>query len=98
MSSEVQCALISAAVTLLVSIGTWLLSAKKDGNKTREMLKNDIEDLKDDVTGINATIQNQIAIIDLKIETLSTRVEKHNSVIERVYKLEQQVDDICKIS
>jgi len=98
MDVTIICALISAGVTLIISVGTWLLSARKDNNQTREMFKEDLADLKDDVTGINATIQNQIAIIDLKIQTLSDRVEKHNNVIERVYKLEQQVEDLTKIS
>jgi len=98
MADTIICALISAGVTLIISVGTWLLSAKKENNQTREALKADLIDLKDDVTGINATIQNQIAIIDLKIETLSDRVEKHNNVIERVYKLEQQVEDLAKTS
>ena len=35
-------------------------------------------------------MQQQIAIIELKIDTLSERVDKHNSVIERTFKLEQQ--------
>lgn len=32
----------------------------------------------------------QMAIIELKIDTLSDRVNKHNNLIERTYKLEEQ--------
>lgn len=97
--------LITAAVTLLVSFGTWHFSVKKDRDKAKEELrttlntnitaiKDDLESLKDDISGVNATVQNQISIVELKIQTLSDRVEKHNNVIERVYKLEQAVKDM----
>ncbi len=41
-------------------------------------------------------IDTQIALIEQKIDQLSTRVEKHNSVIERMYKLEGEVEVIKK--
>lgn len=94
MSSEIWCALISGAVTLIISIGTWHFTAKKDRDENKKLIMKYIADLKDDITGINATIQQQIAVIDVKIETLSDRVEKHNQVIERTYKLEQAVADM----
>ena len=94
MDTAVVCAIISGAVTLLVSIGTWHVTAKKDRAENKELILKNIDDLKDDITGVNATIQQQIAVIDVKIETLSQRVEKHNQVIERTYKLEQAVEDL----
>ena len=108
MSETIICALISAAVTLLVSIGTWQVSVKKDRDKAKEELrttlntnintiKGDLESLKVDISGVNATVQNQISIVELKIQTLSDRVEKHNNVIERVYKLEQSVADLKEV-
>ncbi len=33
-------------------------------------------------------------LTNYRIEQLEKKVEKHNSVIERVYKLEQKVEDI----
>ena len=38
-----------------------------------------------------SAIQNRktVSIIELKLEMLTKQVEKHNSVIDRVYKLEQ---------
>ena len=35
-----------------------------------------------------------VAVIDEQIKTLSDRVEKHNQVIERTYKLEVMVADL----
>lgn len=96
MDSAIICALISGGVTLIGSLTTWRITAKKDQNETRKQLKAEIDSLKEDVTGINATFQQHIAVIDVKIDTLSDRVEKHNNVIERTYKLEQAVADILR--
>ena len=45
---------------------------------------------------IVTVITAQIALIEQKIDQLSTRVEKHNSVIERMYRLEGEVEVIKK--
>jgi hypothetical protein len=89
MDSEIITALISGITTLLVAIGTWLVTAKKDRAENKEFLMKSINEVKDDITGINANVQQHIAIIDLKIDELSNRVEKHNNVIERTYALEK---------
>lgn len=107
MSETIICALISAAVTLLVSIGTWQVSVKKDREKAKDELRNtleehyqktqkDIEDLRDDISDVKATVQSQISIMEVKIENLTKNVEKHNQVIERTFKLEQAVEDLNK--
>lgn len=36
-------------------------------------------------------IKGKLAVIDTKIETLSDRVNKHNNLIERTYKLEERM-------
>lgn len=41
---------------------------------------------------ITALITNSIT--KYRVEQLEKKVEKHNSVIERVYKLEQKVEDV----
>lgn len=50
----------------------------------------------------NNKIQNEIqmhnAVQDEKLDTLTKRVEKHNNVIERVYKLEEDVKHLEKES
>ena len=96
MPTEIVVALISGAVTLIGSLTTWRITSKKDQDKTREELKTNIESLKDDISSVNADFQQQFAVMDVKIETLSNRVEKHNNVIERTYKLEQAVTDILR--
>lgn len=92
--TEVITALISGLVTLTVAIGTWHFTAKKDRNENKELVLKKVEELKDGISGINAQMQQQIAVIDVEIRNLSERVEKHNNVIERTYKLEQAVEDI----
>lgn len=115
MNSEIWCALIAGAVTLLTSIGTWHFSAKKDRDKTREEIKaelikyheknrdeiadirqNDLREIRDDVSNMGANLQQKIAIIEMElghtrcdINALSARVEKHNNVIERTFRLEE---------
>ena len=93
--------LISSAISLIVAFGTWHISMKKDREKQTEEVKemlmkhreeylNGIQNVQDDITQVNATIQNQIGVIEVKIDTLSKRVDRHNNVIERTYALEQK--------
>lgn len=89
MSSEVITAVISAISTLLVSIGTWHVSMRQYRAKNMDIVSKAIDEVKDSVTANNADIQQHLAVIDLKIETLSERVEKHNGVIERTVQLEK---------
>lgn len=90
MSTEVATAIISAVTTLLVSIGTWNVTMRQHREKTQQDMNKALDEVKDTMTASNANIQQHLSIIDLKIETLSNRVEKHNGVIERTYKLEQE--------
>ena len=99
------CAVISAVTTLLVSIGTWQVSVRKDREKVKDELRNtlnehykkqekDFHELKDELSDMGASLQQKIAVIEIQLNTLSSRVDKHNNVIERTYKLEQAVEDI----
>lgn len=94
MDSAIWCAVISGVVTLVVSIGTWHFTAKKDRNENKQLVLNKVEELKDDIADVNAKVQQQIAVIEVKIQTLSDRVERHNQVVERTFKLEQAVEDM----
>lgn len=38
--------------------------------------------------GVYVAISNRLSVLEAKMDSLSTRVAKHNSVIERTYKLE----------
>ena len=40
---------------------------------------------------VYVTLERTIAVIETKIDTLRTEVEKHNSVMERTFRLEEQV-------
>lgn len=91
---------ISSIVSLIVAFGTWHISMKKDREKQTDEVKkmltthreeylSQIRSVQDDISQVQATVQNQVGVIELKIETLSDRVEKHNNVIDRTYKLEQ---------
>ena len=90
MPTEVITAVITAITTLLVSLGTWHVSMRQYRLKNMDIVTKAIDEVKDTVTANNADIQQHLAVIDLKIQTLSDRVEKHNGVIERTYKLEQE--------
>ena len=98
MGTEILCAIISGSVTLVVAVGTWHFTAKKDKVETEKLFNEKVEDLKDSVSAVNATVQQQMAVMNITVQTLSDRVDKHNSVIERTYKLEQKVEDLLKIS
>ena len=97
MSTELWCAIISGLVTLVTAIGTWHFTAKKDSNANKALVLAKVAELKDDITAVNANVQQQFAVQTLQIETLSERVEKHNNVMERMFKLEQRVDDMVKV-
>lgn len=90
-SIEVIKTLITAGTTLLVSLGTWHISMRQYRMNNESMVRDAIEDVKDTVTKTNADTQEHLAVIDLKIETLSDRVEKHNRVIDRTRELEKTV-------
>lgn len=101
MSEAIITAIISAVASLVVAFGTWHVSLKKDRETQMNAIKDvlnahrdeylaKIRDVQDDITGVNATVQTQIALIDERISTLSDRVERHNQVIDRTYRLEQQ--------
>lgn len=91
MPVEVITAIISAITTLLVSVGTWHVTMRQYRLKNEEMVNKAISDIKDTVTTNNAEIQEHLSIIDLKVGTLSDRVDKHNNLVERTYKLESDV-------
>ena len=63
-------------------------------NDLRE-IREDITQTRDDITQMGANLQQKIAIVELNqshmredVVVLSNRVEKHNGVIEKTYRLE----------
>ena len=100
MSETIITAIISAASTLLVSFGTWHFSMKKERDKSTEEIKailethreeylGKIDDVKEDISCVNANFKQEIAVMTVKMDTLSERVDKHNNIVERTYKLEE---------
>ena len=61
---------------------------EKNRNEITIIRQNDLREIRDDVTDMGANLQQKIAVIEEQIRTLSERVEKHNQVVERVFRLE----------
>ena len=69
---------------------------EKNREEIDKIRQTDLREIRDDVSQMGANLQQKIAIIEMElghtrndITTLSTRVEKHNNVIERVFRLEE---------
>ena len=80
MTEGIVVAMITGGVTLIGTIITVVVANRSTIAAMSEQSK--IADER---------IQGQIGVIDTKIETLSQRVEKHNSMVERTYNLESRV-------
>ena len=46
--------------------------------------------------GVYVAISNRLSVLETKMDALSDKVEKHNSVIERTYKLETDTATVWK--
>jgi cell division protein FtsL len=46
--------------------------------------------------GVYVANKKQTALMDYRLKELEKKVDKHNQVIERTFKLEQQVSDLEK--
>ena len=62
---------------------------EKNKEKIEEIRDKDLRELGDDVSSMGASLQQKIAVIETQIGVLSDRVEKHNNVVERVFRLEE---------
>ena len=69
---------------------------EKNREEIKKIQEGDLKEIREDVTSMGANLQQKIAIIEMElghtrndITTLSARVEKHNNVIERTYRLEE---------
>ena len=79
--------LISPIVSALIAVfGAYTATKKASEDRERE------RDAKQNERDIE--IKTELASMGTEIRLLSERVEKHNNVIERVYKLEGRVDTI----
>lgn len=55
-------------------------------------VKDSIQDVKDNISEVKATYQTTVATLTLQISNLEKKQDKHNSVIERTYALERDVE------
>lgn len=94
VSEAVKVAIITGSLSIIGIIITAIFQVITTNNKiTMEFEKqaaelqrqSEVADLK-----LQAKLENFQAVTNANIDELSKRVEKHNSVIERAYKLEQQ--------
>lgn len=120
MSDAVIVAIITASITLLGTILTYLTSTKQIQNKQSELqtaqlnalkaelnnkldshnkeyidgiehVKESLNNINNDFMDMKATYQETVAVIELKIDTLEKKQDKHNNVIERTFQLEKDV-------
>lgn len=84
MSDAVIVALITVGANLIVS----LVSAAVQSKSVMEKIRAESE-LSD--TKLDAKLEKFAAVQGEKIDELSRRVEKHNQIVERTYKLETDV-------
>lgn len=61
------------------------------GEHRKEYLQG-INDVHSEITNLQSTYKQTQAVIELKIDNLEKKQDKHNSVIERIYKAEQEVE------
>lgn len=67
-------------------------------NNHREEYLKGIESVKDNITDLRADYKQSQAIISLQIDNLEKKQDKHNSTIERTYKLEKEVEILKALS
>jgi hypothetical protein len=80
MDSAIWVAIITGLISLIGTVITVTMANKQTLNTLSEQSK--LADEK---------INGKIGVIEEKIDTLSKRVEKHNSMVERTYQLETRV-------
>lgn len=80
MESSIWVAIITGLISLVGTVITVTMANKQTLNTLSEQSK--LADEK---------INGKIGVIEEKIDTLSKRVEKHNSMVERTYQLETRV-------
>lgn len=66
------------------------ITSTLDAHRTEYL--NGISDVKDTITEFQGSYQQMVAVIELKIDNLEKKQDKHNNLIERTYKLESDVE------
>ena len=86
MSEAVIAAIITAVLTLAGTIIT-VLSANRQTLAALDK-KSELSD-----ANLKAELEKHQAVTDTKIDVLTKKVEKHNNLIERTYKLEGEMQE-----
>lgn len=84
-------ALIAAVVTAVFSLIGTVITVLAANKHTLAALdkKSELSDAK-----LEAELKKHQAVTDTKIEELTRKVEKHNNLIERMYKVEGQMAEV----
>lgn len=87
MSDPVIVALIAGGVSLVGTIITVLVANKQTIDAMDK--KSELSDAK-----LDAKLEKHQAVTDTKIDELTRKVEKHNNMIERTFKLEGEMIEV----
>lgn len=105
MSEAGIIALVTALLTFTASIYGAARVSHDNRDKTIQAVKDEIRGIKEEsaakdqemhaeIMMLGQQMESGLALVRKDITTLADRVEKHNNVIERMFKLEQKVDDM----
>lgn len=90
-ASAIICAVISGVCTLLVCLANNRAQQRKadieQDRRTTELAHSH----ETSMLQMEASISQKIALLDCKFDDLTKKVEKHNGLVERTYKLETDV-------
>lgn len=87
MSEAVIVAIVTAGLSLIGTIITVLVANRQTLSALDK--KSELSDAK-----LEAELKKHQAVTDTKIEALTQKVEKHNNLIERMYKVEGQMVEV----
>lgn len=100
MDASVLVALITSSLGLVGTVCTVFFGQKKTRDDTSSQLSQQnltiSSQLEQQQRDIMAQLEQHNAVQDERIRTLSDRVEAHNKVVERTYKLEGRVDCLSR--
>lgn len=98
MPTEIKVALIAlfgVIITAIASIITQVVVTKKGQDKMLTQMMDGIKHQSElDDQRLNARLEKFQAVTETKVDELTRKVEKHNNLIERTYKLEGEMTEV----
>lgn len=91
MNTEIVTSIIAIAGSLIVCVINNIVTVSKTRQELQNTQNQKFEELKSQVSDIKASNQQTMAVMQLSLDNLTKQVEKHNSVIERTYHLEERM-------